>query len=119
MLDRFLSAVFDEEHEFNDIWELKLIKFDTDLDDPMKPYEKPLAISDMVEDSKGNPGLRGFCSLSNLRIVWYSQIDKDVNLSIGLDTINNVTVKSMPVAGFSEPKHILTLKALSPSQTKY
>ncbi len=32
MLDRFLSAVFDEEHEFNDIWELKLIKFDTDLD---------------------------------------------------------------------------------------
>ena len=28
MLDKFFSAVFDEEHEFNDIWELKLIKFD-------------------------------------------------------------------------------------------
>lgn len=119
MLDRFLSAVFDEEHEFNDIWELKLIKFDTDLDEPMKPYEKSLAVSDMVEDAKGNPGLRGFCSLSNLRILWYAQTDKDVNLSIGLDTINNVTVKSIPVAGFSEPKHILTLKAVSPSQTKY
>ncbi len=85
----------------------------------MKPYEKPLAISEMVEDSKGNPGLRGFCSLSNLRILWYSQIDKEVNLSIGLDTINNVNVKSIPVAGFSDPKHILTLKAVSPSQTKY
>ena len=85
----------------------------------MKPYEKHLAISDMVEDSKGNPGLKGFFSLSNLRIVWYSQADKEVNLSIGLDCLNNVNVRSVPVGGFSDLKHILTLKAVSPSQTKY
>jgi hypothetical protein len=73
----------------------------------------------MVEDTKGNPGLKGYFSLSNLRIMWYSQSDKDVNLSIGLDTINNVTVKSIPISGYSDFKHILTLKAVSPSQVKY
>lgn len=30
----------------------------------------------MVEDTKGNPGLKGFFSLSNLRIIWYAQADK-------------------------------------------
>lgn len=119
MLDKFFSAVFDEEHEFNDIWELKLIKFDTNLADDIKPYEKHLAISNLVEDSKGNPGIKGFFTLSNLRIVWYSQTDKDINLSIGLDTINNVIIKSIPVSGYSDFKHLLTLKAVSPSQVKF
>ena len=119
MLDKFFSAVFDEEHEFNDIWELKLIKFATSLGDDIKPYEKHIAISSLVEDSKGNPGVKGFFTLSNLRIVWYSQTDKDINLSIGLDTINNVVLKSIPVSGYSDFKHLLTLKAVSPSQVKF
>lgn len=119
MLDKIFSAVFDEEHEFNDIWELKLIKFDTNLSEDIKPYEKHLAISSLVEDTKGNPGVKGFFTLSNLRILWYSQTDKDINLSIGLDTINNVILKSIPVSGYSDFKHLLTLKAVSPSQTRF
>jgi len=119
MLDKFLSSVFDEEHEFNDIWELKLIKFDADLDDSLKPYEKHLAVSNTVEDIKGNPGIKGNFFLTNLRLIWYSSSDKDVNLSIGLDTINNVFIKSTPGSGFNEVKHILTVKSASPNQTKY
>ncbi len=99
MLDKLLSSFFDEEHEFKDIWELKLIKFDTELSTNLKPYEKYLAISDMVEDSKGNPGVKGVLFLSNLRLVWHSLTDKDLNLSIGLDTINNIILKSMPAQG--------------------
>lgn len=73
----------------------------------------------MIEDTKGNPGIKGYFYLSNLRIVWYSQADKDINLSIGLDTINNVVIKSTPVSGYREFKHVLILKAISPNQTKY
>jgi hypothetical protein len=102
-----------------DIWELKLIKFDTDLDQKIKPYEKYIAISHNVEDQKGNPGIRGNFFLSNLRIIWYAASDKEVNLSIGLDTINNVFLKSTLIPGQSNLKHYLTIKSLSPGQTKY
>ena len=96
-----------------------MIKFDTDLSDNIKNYESYLAVSDLVEDSKGNPGIKGIFTLSNLRLLWYSQSDKDMNLSIGLDTINNIMLKSVPVSGYSDFKHCLTIKALSPNQTKY
>lgn len=76
MLDKFLSSVFDEEHEFNDIWELKLIKFDVDPDSPKKPYEKYYAVSSLVEDTKGNPGIKGNFIITNLRVVWYASNDR-------------------------------------------
>lgn len=78
-----------------------------------------MAVSNLVEDSKGNPGFKGHFLLTNLRIIWYSQSDKDINLSIGLDTLNNISIKSVPLSGYSELKHILTLKSLSPAGTKY
>jgi hypothetical protein len=67
----------------------------------MKPYEKHICASDLVEDSKGNPGYKGCFILSNLRIIWHSQRDKDINLSIGLDTLNNIIIKSIPVSGYN------------------
>ena len=76
MLDRFLSAVFDEEHEFNDIWELKLIKFDVDSEIAKKPYEKYIALSSYVEDTKGNPGIKGNFIITNLRVMWYASNDR-------------------------------------------
>jgi hypothetical protein len=39
MLDKIISF-FDEDNEFKEVWELKLIKFDIDLDEEIKPYEK-------------------------------------------------------------------------------
>ena len=73
----------------------------------------------MVEDVKGNPGKKGHFYLTNLRVIWYCNADKDLNLSIGLDTINNVIIKTVPLQGYNDVRHILTLKSISPTQTKY
>jgi len=75
--------------------------------------------SDMVEDVKGNPGFQGMFYLTNLRIIWHSRSDKDLNLSIGLDTINNVMLKTVPLQGYNEMRFMMTLKCVSPKQTKY
>lgn len=46
-------------------------------------WNRYLAISHIVEDTKGNPGLRGHFYVTNLRIVWHGANDRDINLSIG------------------------------------
>ncbi len=43
-----------------------------------------LAISHIIEDSKGNPGMRGHFYVTNLRFVWHGANDRDINLSIGI-----------------------------------
>ena len=48
---------------------------------------------------KGNPGQKGTFYVTNLRLIWHGA-DKDLNLSIGLDTIVNVFLKTMPIQGF-------------------
>lgn len=74
----------------------------------------------MVEDMKGNPGFKGDFFLTNLRLIWHAKNDKNLNLSIGLDTITNLILKTTPEqAGFNDIKYILTVKSLSPSRTKY
>lgn len=73
----------------------------------------------MVEDMKGNPGQKGNFYITNLRLIWHANNDKELNLSIGLDTITYATLKSYPQQGFQDLKHVLIIKAMSPSQTKY
>lgn len=68
---------------------------------------------------KGYPGQKGNFFITNLRIMWHGIQDKDLNLSIGLDTITYVALKSYPQQGFHDLKHVLIVKALSPGQTKY
>ncbi len=69
---------------------------------------------------KGNPGFKGDFFVTNLRLIWHAKNDKNLNLSIGLDTINNLMIKTLPgQTGFNDMKYVLTIKSLSPSQTKY
>ena len=49
---------------------------------------------------KGNPGQKGTFYITNLRLIWHGSVDRDLNLSIGLDTIVNVFLKTMPIQGF-------------------
>lgn len=37
MIEKIIS-LFDYDNQFNEVWELKLIKFDCDLDNDLKPY---------------------------------------------------------------------------------
>lgn len=61
--------------------------------------------------------MRGHFYVTNLRFVWHGANDRDINLSIGLDTINNAYIK--PTATGSQTKHLLIVKTQSPGGNKY
>lgn len=48
-----------------------------------------------VEDTKGNNGDRGAMILSNIRLIWFCEKDKKVNLTIGYDCIQSLEVKDV------------------------
>ena len=76
-------------------------------------------VSYNVEDSKGNPGMRGHMFVTNLRLIWQLASDHYINLSIGWDTITNVGIKTLPVGGGNNFKHLLSLKTQNLSQNRY
>jgi len=90
------------------------------LDENLKLYERYIAASSMVEDITGNPGHKGNFYLTNLRVIWHANNNKRLNISIGLDTIHSIVFKSIPVhQGFNSLRHIIAIKSVSPSNTKY
>ena len=48
-----------------------------------------------VEDTKGNNGDRGSLIITNLRLIWFCDNDKHINLSIGYDCIISNEIKSV------------------------
>jgi hypothetical protein len=57
--------------------------------------------------------------LTNLRIYWYAVPDKNLNLSVGIDAIHNVLIKSFPSQTQNIVKHMLIVKAQNQNQTRY
>ena len=48
-----------------------------------------------VEDTKGNNGDRGAMIITNLRLIWFCDQDKKINLSIGFDCVIGLEVKDI------------------------
>ena len=48
-----------------------------------------------VEDTKGNAGEIGSLIISNLRLIWFGDFDKHINLSIGYDCIISSDTKEV------------------------
>ena len=48
-----------------------------------------------VEDTKGNNGDRGSLIITNLRLIWFCDKDRRVNLSIGYDCVLNNDIKDV------------------------
>lgn len=48
-----------------------------------------------VEDTKGNNGDKGQLTITNLRLIWASHKDNRVNLSIGLNCITSLSIKTV------------------------
>ena len=46
-----------------------------------------------VEDTKGNSGEQGNLIITNLRLVWYSDSNQRINLSVGFDCIVQTEIK--------------------------
>jgi Bardet-Biedl syndrome 5 protein len=46
-----------------------------------------------VEDTKGNNGEKGHLYITNLRLIWFSEENNKINLSVGYDCILNSEIK--------------------------
>ncbi|EPY32678.1 Bardet-Biedl syndrome 5 [Strigomonas culicis] len=55
--------------------------------------EQVYAVIPHVEDSKGNSGLEGTLTVTNLRLIWMYNRKKSINLSIGYYCIQSVTMR--------------------------
>ena len=75
-----------EEVKFN--WHDREIRFDIKMYDlAMVKGEKIVDSMNEVEDTKGNNGDRGCMIITNLRVIWFCDKDKHINLTIGYDCI--------------------------------
>ncbi len=76
------------------VWQDREIRFDA------KPNllacrkgEKLIDSINSVEDTKGNNGERGSLIVTNLRILWISHANNNINLSIGMNCILSANIK--------------------------
>jgi Bardet-Biedl syndrome 5 protein len=53
----------------------------------MRPNERVLYQVKNVEDVKGNTGERGILQVTNLRLIWYTEQNTKINLTVGHDCV--------------------------------
>lgn len=99
------SSVYDA------LWEDRDVRFDinpTQMN--MRPGESVIDKLDSIEDTKGNNGDRGRLLVTNLRVIWHSTSLPRVNLSVGLNCIINITVRTAnsKLKGPTEALYLLT-----------
>ncbi|KAL4656630.1 hypothetical protein GN956_G4483 [Arapaima gigas] len=93
------------------IWEDRDVRFDVAAQQmKMRPGEVLIDCLDPIEDTKGNNGDQGRLMVTNLRIIWYSLALPRVNLSVGYNTVINITMRTAnsKLRGLTEALYILT-----------
>ncbi|XP_048835554.1 Bardet-Biedl syndrome 5 protein homolog isoform X3 [Brienomyrus brachyistius] len=102
------------------IWEDRDVRFDiTAQRMKTRPGEVLIDCLDNIEDTKGNNGDRGYILLlsflgrllvTNLRIIWHSLTSPRVNLSVGYNSVINITTRTAnsKLRGTTEALYILT-----------
>lgn len=76
------------------IWQDREIRFDVPVAQlQCRPGEKNVDSIGQVEDTKGNTSEKGYLVITNLRILWFSETNQRINLSIGFDCILNTEIK--------------------------
>ncbi len=80
---------------FPPVWQDRVLRFDVALRSlKPRPGEFEIDSINSVEDSKGNNGDRGFLVVTNLRLIWASHKRPRTNLSIGLNAITKLSIKT-------------------------
>ena len=76
------------------VWQDREIRFDVQLAD-LKARKAELVVDSInhVEDTKGNNGDKGCLLITNLRLIWFSDANQRINLSVGFDNILNSEIK--------------------------
>ncbi|XP_011680639.1 Bardet-Biedl syndrome 5 protein homolog [Strongylocentrotus purpuratus] len=93
------------------LWEDRDVRFDINPSQMnMRPGESIIDKLDSIEDTKGNNGDRGRLLVTNLRVIWHSTSLPRVNLSVGLNCIINITVRTAnsKLRGPTEALYLLT-----------
>lgn len=92
------------------IWQNNEIRFDCPANQlKFRKGERLIETFNNIEDSKGNPDESGTFKFTNLRALWYSDVNKYINLSIGYDTINTCENKAS-YSGANGTTQILTIR---------
>ena len=77
------------------VWQDREIRFDVSPSFlKTRKGEEEIDSINSVEDTKGNNGHRGFLIVTNLRLLWASHKSAHTNLSIGLNCITSIAIKS-------------------------
>uniref|UniRef100_A0AAY5E9J9 Bardet-Biedl syndrome 5 protein homolog n=1 Tax=Electrophorus electricus TaxID=8005 RepID=A0AAY5E9J9_ELEEL len=93
------------------LWEDRDVRFDiTPQQMKTRPGEVLIDCLDSIEDTKGNNGDRGRLLVTNLRIIWHSVALPRVNLSVGYNSVINITTRTAnsKLRGQTEALYILT-----------
>jgi len=90
-----MMSASDERHAYKPTWQDRALRFDAPVSD-LRPRLGEFEIDSInsVEDSKGNNGERGFLVCTNLRMIWVSHSKPRTNLSIGLNSITKLSIKT-------------------------
>ena len=82
-------------HVYRSTWQDRELRFDAKIVDlKLRRGEEEIDSINSVEDSKGNNGDRGFLVITNLRLIWVSHKRPRTNLSIGLNSIVKLSIKT-------------------------
>ena len=93
--ESFQLLAMSRNHTYKSTWQDRALRFDAPLPD-LRPRLGEFEIDSInsVEDSKGNNGDRGFLVVTNLRLIWASHKRPRTNLSIGLNSIVKLSIKT-------------------------
>lgn len=76
------------------VWQDREIRFDIPVTQlQTRKGEITVDSINSVEDTKGNNGDKGCLIITNLRLIWFSDANQRINLSIGYDCILNSEIK--------------------------
>ena len=82
-------------HVYRPTWQDRELRFDAKIVDlKLRRGEEEIDSINSVEDSKGNNGDRGFLVITNLRLIWVSHKRPRTNLSVGLNSIVKLSIKT-------------------------
>eukprot|EP00347_Sterkiella_histriomuscorum_P021470 403333868 len=75
-------------------WQDREIRFDVPISQ-LQPRKGEQIIDSInsVEDTKGNNGDKGSLLITNLRLIWFSDQNQRINLSVGFECILNTEIK--------------------------
>ncbi|KAL0237458.1 hypothetical protein PCE1_000855 [Barthelona sp. PCE] len=75
------------------LWQDREVRFDVSPKQlQLRSGEKAIDVLSNIEDSKGNPGVFGTLFVTNLRLIWQSDVYARTNLSIGYKTMSQLKI---------------------------